>query len=251
MRLAIIACEILHREICHCIAQSRNVVDARFLRKGLHDVGQDEMSSTLRDEIRRLPKDRYDAILLGYGLCSNGISGLASEHSPLVVPRAHDCITLLLGSKERYRDFFDAHPGTYFRSTGWIERNTPEMGPDGKPRSIMTQLGFNHTLDELVARYGEDNARYIADTLAGWYGTKNYDTLAYIDMRIGDFPDHEEQAKQEALGKGWRFHGLQGDIGLLRRLVDAEWDPTEFLVLQPGQEIVPTYVGDIVRAGSP
>ena len=43
------------------------------------------------------------------------------QHS-LVVPRAHDCITLFLGSKERYLDYFQTHPGVYFKTSGWIER---------------------------------------------------------------------------------------------------------------------------------
>jgi len=34
----------------------------------------------------------------------------------------------------------------------------------------------------------------------------------------------------------------------LRRLVDGDWNPNEFLVVQPGEKIVPTYVGGIVQA---
>jgi len=251
MRLVIIACEIMHREISHCIARSKNIVDARFLKKGLHDVGQVEMSKALREEIGRVPEDEYEAILVGYGLCSNGIVGLAANKIPLVVPRAHDCITLLLGSKEKYMEYFNAHPGTYFRSTGWIERDTPQIGPDGKPLSIMTQLGLNRTYEELVAKHGEDNARYIMETLEGWGGTNSYDTLAYIDMDIGEFPEYERQAKEEAQEKGWQYLELSGDVGLLRRLVDGDWDPEEFQVVQPGQKVAPTYFDDIISAEGP
>ena len=42
---------------------------------------------------------------------------------PLVIPRAHDCIALFMGSRQRYREYFDAHPGTYYRTSGWIERD--------------------------------------------------------------------------------------------------------------------------------
>ena len=248
MRFVIVACEVMHREISHCIANSKNIVDARFLKKGLHDIGRVEMSKALREEVSSVPQDQYDAILLGYGLCNLGTVGLVADRIPLVAPRAHDCITLLMGSKEKYQSFFDGHPGTFFRSTGWIERDSVEIGPDGKPISVMTQLGLNQTFEELVAKFGEDNARYIAETLNGWGGTNSYDTLAYIDMDIGDFPDQETLAKSEAEEKGWRFERLDGDIGLLRRLVDGEWDPEEFLVVQPGQKIAPTYGNDIIRA---
>jgi hypothetical protein len=244
MRLLIIGCEILYREISLCAAQSKNVVDARFLRKGLHDVGEREMSATLQAEIDQVPPDKYEAILLGYGLCSNGIRGLNSKHLPLVVPKAHDCITLLLGSKERYRDHFEKHPGTYFRSTGWLERNVSGDGQEGR---FLNQLGFGKSFEELVAKFGEDNAKYIVETLGNWDWKKNYDTLAYIDMGIGEFPQYEEMARREASEKKWAYEKLAGDIGLLLRLVDGQWDASEFLVVPPGQKIVPIYVGDIIR----
>ena len=168
MRLIILTCEVMYREISYCVARSKNIVDVRFLQKGLHDIGQEEMSKTLQAEINQVPKDKFEAILLGYALCGNGIKGLTTEETTLVVPRAHDCITLLLGSKEKYSNYMAQHPGTYFRSTGWIKRDMPEIGEDGKPKSIMTQLGFGRTFEEYVKKYGEDNARYIMETLKSW-----------------------------------------------------------------------------------
>jgi hypothetical protein len=248
MKLIIIACEILYREISFCVSRSRNIVDTRFLRKGLHDVGEEEMSRTLRDEVSNVTKGKYEAVLLGYGLCSNGIRGLTAGEVPLVAPKAHDCITLLLGSKEKYRDHFDKHPGTYFRSTGWMERNISGDGTDADAKRFSNQLGFGRSYEDLVAKYGEDNARYVAEVLGDW--SDNYNTLGYIDMGISDFPDYEEESRQEAQEKGWEFNMLNGDIGLLQRLVDGEWDPEEFLVVKPGETIVPTYVDDIIKCRS-
>ncbi len=246
MRLKIIACEIMFREICYCVCQSKNIVDIKFLRKGLHDIGQEEMSRTLQGEIDQVSKDKYEAILLGYGLCNNGVTGLTAGRVPLIVPRAHDCITLLLGSKERYREYFDAHPGTYFRSTGWIERNVPAKEDKGK--DILSQLGLNRTFQEYVVKYGEENAQYLMETLEKWNGLRHYDRIAYIDMGIGDFQEYEEKARKEASDKGWKFERLEGNISLLRRLIDGDWNEEESLVVQPGKKIVPTYVGGIIRA---
>jgi hypothetical protein len=39
----------------------------------------------------------YDAILLGYGLCSGGVVGLRATHGRLVLPRADHCIAMFLG----------------------------------------------------------------------------------------------------------------------------------------------------------
>lgn len=246
MKLVILACEIILREVCYCVAKSKNIVDVGFLRKGLHDVGQKEMSQALQQEIDRVPKDKYEAILLGYGLCSNGVAGLKTERIPLVIPRAHDCITLLLGSKERYREYFETHPGTYFRSTGWLEREF--VSEEDRGNDIPTQLGLNRTLEEYIRKYGEENAQYLMETLQGWNGMKHYDRITYIDMGIGDFQHYEEKARKEASDKRWNFERLKGDIGLLKRLVGGDWNPEEFLVIQPGEKIVPTYVEGILQA---
>ena len=41
-------------------------------------------------------------IVLGYGLCSNSVLGLKTEHATLVVPKVDDCIAMLLGSNEAF-----------------------------------------------------------------------------------------------------------------------------------------------------
>ena len=57
-------------------------------------------------------EDRDDYILLGYGLCSRRTAGLTTDHTPLVIPSAHDCITLFLGSSKRYTKRFEESLGT-------------------------------------------------------------------------------------------------------------------------------------------
>ena len=120
MFLRVIACEIAFRELCHAAATSPNLVDFDFLTQGYHDVPGTGRAE-LQKQIDAVPAGRYDAIILGYGLCSNILTGLTTSHTPLVIPRAHDCITFFLGSKERYQDFFTAHPGTYYYTSGWLE----------------------------------------------------------------------------------------------------------------------------------
>ena len=106
MRLKLIACEIAFREICLCAANSRNVVDPQFLPKGLHDIETRDMVARLQEEIDGTD-EKYGAILLGYGLCNNGTVGLVARNAPLVLPKAHDCITFFLGSRRRYQEFFE------------------------------------------------------------------------------------------------------------------------------------------------
>ena len=120
-RFTLITCEVLFREVCLCASKCKNIVDITFMPKGLHDIGESRMSKELQDEIDRADGAKYEAILLCYALCNNGIRGLHSK-LPIIAPRAHDCITLLLGSRRRYDSYFHENSGTFFNSPGWIER---------------------------------------------------------------------------------------------------------------------------------
>lgn len=50
------------------------------------------------------------------------------------------------------------------------------------------------------------------ETLQGCAGTRNHNVMAYIDMGIDDFKDHEEQARKEAQDNGWKFERLEGGM---------------------------------------
>lgn len=234
-RLKLIACEIMFREICYCAARCRNIVDITFMPKGLHDIGETKMNAKLQAEIDQTDPERYEAILLGYGLCNNGVRGLHAP-LPLVITRAHDCITLLLGSREKYREYFDHNPGTFFQSTGWVERNTD---PNDQAESVTSQLGMSRTYQEYLEKYGEENARFLFETLGDWL--KNYQKVAYIDTGIGAFPACREAARQQAAENGWAYEELAGDTRLICKLLNGDWDPEEFLVVPPQQKILPVY----------
>ena len=109
-RYALLSCEIIYREACLLAAEAENIVDVQFLPKGLHDMGQEKMSERLQEHITDLDEKVYDAILLGYGRCNNGVAGLRTKKTPLVIPRAHDCITFFFGSRQAYEAYFNSHP---------------------------------------------------------------------------------------------------------------------------------------------
>lgn len=207
--------------------------------KGLHNLGDVRMRQLLQEEIGKVEADKYDAILLGYGLCNNGIIGLRAA-LPLVAPRAHDCITLLLGSKEKYREYFNRNPGTRYQSSGWIERDVADYKDEV---SVTRKLGLR-SYEEYVSQYGAENAKYIVEALGG--GLKHYTKLAYIDTGIGAFPEYERQSEDCARQNGWIYEKLTGSCRLLQQLLDGEWDAREFLLIKPGQTIKPTNDEEIV-----
>lgn len=246
MRLKLIACEILYRELCAAVARSVNQVDLEFLPKGLHDIGQAGMSSRLQETLAQVDESRYEAVLFGYGLCSNGLVGLTARTIPLVIPRAHDCVTLFLGSKERYLDYFQANPGVYFNTTGWIERGSDTH--QANLQSIAHQSGMVQSYEELVAKYGEDNARFLYEELCNM--TRNYCKLTFIEMGLEPDDRFETQTRQQAVERGWEFERLCGDLGLLRSLVDGPWDEDRFLVVPPGGRVAASFGDGIIKVVS-
>jgi hypothetical protein len=243
MRLKLIACEIMYRELCAAIARSVNLVDVEFLPKGLHDIGQAGMSSRLAEVLASVDETKYEAILLGYALCSNGLVGLAARSIPLVVPRAHDCITLFLGSKERYLEYFQEHPGVYFKTSGWIERGEGLL--QGGQETTHSQSALRQSYDDLVARYGEDNARFLFEELCNM---RHYSGLTYIDMGLEADDRFQRQSEAEAAARGWRYEKLLGDMRLLQGLLDGPWDDDRYLVVPPGKRIAASFDHQVIKS---
>jgi hypothetical protein len=246
-----IGCEIVYREICHLAATLGDRIDVEFLRKGLHDLKRDDMADRIQQAIDSVdPSDHYDAILLGYARCNDGLAGIRARHAPLVIPRAHDCITLFFGSRDRYRDYFESHPGTYYMTTGWAERNNfdedayaaPAYGKTG----VMGQLGLAESYEQMVEKYGRDNADFILETLGDW--RKHYSKYLYLRMGVCDESELIEATRRDAQERGWEFELRDGDMTLLRKLLTGQWDE-DFLVVQPGEQIVARNDDRILDAG--
>ena len=225
MRYQFITCRVLQREAYHCAAKSQNEVDIVLLPQGLHNT-PDKLRSEVQQKINNttdVEGNTYDATLLGYGLCSNGIVGLTST-IPLVVARAHDCITLILGSKEKYQQYFDSHRGVYWYTPGWINTNT-QPGPDR----------YNKTLKEYQDKYGPDNAEYLMTMEQNWM--KEYSWATYIDWNLPNNQKEIDYTEGCAKFMGWNFETIKGDPALMQNLFDGNWNENDFLVVPPHHQI--------------
>jgi hypothetical protein len=225
MRLQFITCKVMQREAYSCAARSKNVVDVVLMEQGLHDE-----PDRLRREVQKaldnacdIQGRAYDASLLGYGLCSNGIVGLSAK-IPIVVPRGHDCVTLLLGSKEKYQKYFDSHRGVYWYSAGWIESGKQP----GRER-------YEEKLREYKEKYGDDNAKYLMEVEQTWI--KEYNWATYIDWGLANSNECRDYTKRCAEFLHWNYDELKGSPALMQRLVDGDWNYGEFLVVKPGRKI--------------
>lgn len=235
MRLALIGCMVMNREISHLVAESPHIIRVWWLRQGLHDTS-DMLRATLQrtiddieQENNQLPATlRFEAVLLGYGLCSNGVLGLYSRSLPLVVPRCDDCISLFLGSAERYRALFQQMPGAYWYNKGWIEQAfTPSVENYAIRRA------------EYAEAYGEENADYLMECTNNWMTL--YSNCAYITSPLGEAPAYEAYAQQAAADFGWQFHKIEGSMDYFAALVNGPWEDYRFLTCPPGCRIVADY----------
>lgn len=242
MKLKVIACDVLYREVCHACAESKHLTKAVFIPFGLHNTPSD-LRLRLQEEIDATSADEFDAVALAYGLCSRGTADLTARSIPIILPKAHDCITLLLGSRAHYDEEFSNHPGTYYYSAGWIEKKQGEVrqGYITEAEEADRDARFR----EYVRKYGEDNARYLMEQEALWVA--NYTRTVFIDVGLGDVDSYRRFTQELAQSHGWAYDELRGDRRLIDKLIHGEWDD-DFLRVEPGHTIAESFDSEIVRS---
>ncbi len=248
----LISCNVFQRELCVAIAETPNVVDPEFLELGLHE-SPERLRGRLQERIdeaaaaserAEAASDKYDAILLGYGLCGNGLSGVAARGLPLVLARAHDCCTILLGSRAEFLARFGDNLSASWSSAGYIERGSTYFRSSDLGRSTGMALEY----EELVEKYGEENARYVYDTM--------HPAIEERELRFIQTPEtaalgYAGAMRARAAEEGKEFVLLEGSSRLLRALVAGAWPEEEFLVVPPGASIAPLYDHDRVIEAKP
>lgn len=210
-KLLILACSVMERELRRFQNGRTEFV---FLDYGLHRTPE-QMGEAIQREIEKASEALYDGIVLGYGLCSNGIVGVTSKSHPLIVPRVHDCISLFLGSIESYQRQSKEHPGTYYLTPGWIEKG-------------QTPLSKYVSYEKA---YGKETAQWVLHE-----EMKHYTRIVFIDTGVYPPDPYRAVARQNAEFLGVSFEELKGSADLFRRLVQGPWQK-DFLRISPLQRI--------------
>jgi len=174
------------------------------------------MKGAIQEEIDRAAGWPGDRILLGYGLCSNGIVGVRANRHPLLIPRVHDCIALFLGSNERYREEREKAPGTYYLTKGWIEEKKSPLG----------------IFAEYCQRYGRETAEWVIRE-----ELKNYTRIALVESELGLEESHREHARENARFLNLKYEEIRGSLDFFRKILRGPWDG-DFIFLKPGEEAV-------------
>jgi hypothetical protein len=244
-RYIALTCEALARSIYAVAATSPHTISVRLYHQGLHNTPK-RLRSTLQDAIDAIQPGECEAILLAYGMCGTSTLQLIARHTPLVIPRVHDCIALYLGSLQRYQQEFDANPGTYWYSLDYMERNEPGSNVALGAASLGA---MDDVYEDYVKKFGQDNADYLMEVMGEW--TKHYNRAAYIDMGVGDGSEFEQMARDQAERRGWNFERKQGDRRMLNLLLSGEWPENEFLIVPPGHTIQQSADHGLIKAVEP
>jgi len=233
-RIALIGCLVLKREIEYCIAKSGADVTLFWLEQKLHNT-PDKLREMAQAQIDALDHTAFDVVVLGYGLCSNGVVGLRSNYLPLIIPRCDDCIALFLGSQKRYLDVFNKNSGIYWYNAGWIEH--------GSTYSVQTMEQRRAAYAE---QFDEDNVEYLMEMEYLW--VKNYSECGFIPFSEFDDSEYKTYSKESAAGFGWKYNEYPGDLGFIEALVGGKWDESVFLCCPPGSTVEASFDEGKIKA---
>jgi hypothetical protein len=214
-----IACRVFEQLLAHHIpADLKDRVT--FLDYGLH-ANPKNLRKTLQAEIDSITIPSL--IVLGYGLCGNGLKDIQSGIHTLLLPKTEDCIAIFLGSDEAYRSEFNAHPGTYYLTGGWLEAGSDPL----------------KEYEKYVEKYGQKNADFVMNEQY-----KNYKRIALVGHSEEDLAEYRTRAMQVAdyCGRwGMTYHEISGSDSYVRRLIEVSTDLSRadgaFLIIPPGKKI--------------
>ena len=192
----------------------------RFLDYGLHQVPK-KLNKTLQEEIDAI--EQPSLIVLGYGLCGNGLNEIQAGKHTLIVPKADDCVAIFMGSRQRYLDQFFANPGTYYLTKGWFE-----VGSDP-----LTE--FNN----LTEKYGLETANWLMEQQY-----QHYRQLIFVDLAEEDLALYRPRALEVAeycqrFGMVYEEYLGSGEfIANIEQVLSSPNLPSqEFIVIRPGETL--------------
>jgi hypothetical protein len=214
--VVVLACRVFQNWLEHLLPAGL-AANITFFDYALHRVPKN-LRQTLQEAIDSI--ERPSLVVLGYGLCGNGLKDLQAGKHTLLIPRTDDCIAIILGSYQAYRDEFDKEPATYYLSKGWLEGGSTPLQEH----------------QELVEKYGEKKADWLMD-----YQYHNYKRLALIVQNAQELDIYRPAALEVARyceRWGLRYEEIVGADTMLQRLIEIatglDQADGDFLVVPPG-----------------
>ncbi|MBS3756530.1 MAG: DUF1638 domain-containing protein [Desulfobacterales bacterium] len=213
----VIACRVMQYEldaIRETEGEGAGNTEIRYMDQNLHRTPE-KMPELLQAEIDAAA-DYAGRIVLGYGLCSNGVVGVTARKQRLYIPRVHDCIALLLGSRRAYFRAFHERAGTYYLNPGWVAEQKDPLG--------MMENEYEPRMGREMAEWG------IREEL------RHYTHIVLINTGAGDIEKLRKRARANAEFLGKEYEEVAGSPEYFRQLLFGPYDTEDFVCLEPGQK---------------
>jgi len=208
----VIACRVMKPEM-DALATERPGVEICYLDQNMHEK-PDQMPAVIQTEIDKV-EPYAGQIVLGYGLCANGIVGVKAPRQGLIIPRVHDCIALFIGSRKGYDEIFRQHPGTYYLTPGWVEERKDPLG---------------YMESTYLPKMGREKAEWgIREEL------KNYTRIVMIDTKSADMASLRKIAKENARFLDKQYVEITGKPDFFRRILSGPYPDADFIHLKTGE----------------
>ena len=101
--IVVIACQVF-QHLLEARLPAELVRSVNFLDYGLHSIPR-KLTHKVQELIDAIAEPSL--VVLGYGLCGNGLNGIRAGRHILLIPRTDDCIAILLGSYQAYKQAFE------------------------------------------------------------------------------------------------------------------------------------------------
>ena len=240
MRIKFICCDVFARLAYAACATSPHIVDLELLPMLKHNEPK-ELRALLQERINRVDTDKYDKLVLGYGLCGNSTAGLTSDIE-MTLPRMHDCCAMFMGSRERFLEAFGDNLSMRWCTTGYAERGRQEYSCCEQQDNYRTNPEYLKLLEE----HGEDNADYVWEMLHPPVETSE---ACYIEIDGFEYGGAKEGFAHSLEESNIGLRVEKGDIAWFNKMVNGPWDDSEFLTCPPGTQITAVYdMHEVMRA---
>ncbi|UCF29479.1 MAG: DUF1638 domain-containing protein [Chloroflexota bacterium] len=202
------------------IVDNSNGVSTRFLEYGLHSVPK-QLNQVVQENIYAI--EQPSLVVLGYGLCGNGLDEIQAGIHTLVIPKADDCIAIFMGSRQRYLQQFHENPGTYYLSKGWFEVGSDPLSEHEK----------------YVEKYGLETADWLMEQQY-----QHYRQLVFVAQSQDDLDQYRPRALEVAAyceRFGMVYDEYLGSDEFIKQISEAlksqqNLSP-EFIVVPPGGKL--------------
>ncbi len=214
-----LSCEVL-KGLVGVTPKTRLGPEPLFLDAGLHATPK-LLHAQVQEQIDRI--EEPSVIILGYGLCGNGLHDIRAGKHILIIPRMDDCIAMFMGGREAYLAEHEKEPGTYYLTKGWLQAGTHPLGE---------YRGY-------VEKYGMETAEFVMDQQY-----RHYRRLVFVANHQADLDGFREQALEVAeFCERWGmvYEEILGVADFLLALEDtlAGSEPVDdkFIVIKPGETL--------------